>query len=422
MTRRLGLASNHPIFPTSNLPILPFALLDQARIIGSLKENLKETQVKLALAHDWLNQMGGAENVLEQMAVLYPDAPVFTTIYAPDLMSDNFRRWDIRPSWLNRAPVIHHHHQPYLPLYPSAVASLDFSGYDVILSNKSGFIHGLRHTPQQMHICYCLAPTRYVWDYEGYAARERFGAGLGALIQPVIKQLARWDFAAAQPRSEKGGDQGVDHFIAISKEIQVRIKKYYGRDSIIIYPPVDTHRFRPLPSGHATGDYYFIVSRLIPYKRIDLAVQALSRLGRRLIVAGDGRDRAQLEAMAGPTVQFKGRLPWDEVVELMANCRAFLFPGFEDFGITPLEAQAAGRPVIAFAKGGALDTVIDGETGLFFHEQSVEALMAAVEHFETMTFDPTIIRANAERFSQERFRQRLSHFIDEKWQAFTGLG
>jgi len=387
--------------------------------------------LKLALAHDWLNQMGGAENVLEQMVRLYPQAPVFTTIYAPNLMPDSYRRWDIRSSWLNRAPAVHRRHQFYLPLYPPAVTSLDFSGYDIILSNKSGFIHGLRHSPRQLHICYCLAPTRYVWDYEGYAQREGFGRWLGTAIKPLLRRLRRWDFQAAQPPTPPqpppilslkgeagGGEGGVHHFIAISREIQARIKKYYQRDSVIIYPPVDVERFRPV--DRPVGDYYLIVSRLIPYKRIDLAVAAFSRLKRRLIVVGDGRDRPQLEALAGPTVEFKGRLSWAEVTALMANCRAFLFPGIEDFGISPLEAQAAGRPVIAFARGGALDTVIEGETGLFFHEQSAEALMAAIEQFEQNAFDPAAARTNAERFSNERFRRELAAFIEAKWQAFNG--
>jgi glycosyltransferase involved in cell wall biosynthesis len=369
--------------------------------------------------------MGGAENVLEQMVDMFPGAPVFTTIYAPDLMPADYRRWDIRPTWLNRAPAVQRHHQPYLPLYPPAVLSMDFSGYDLILSNKSGFIHGLRHTADQLHICYCLAPTRYVWDYEGYAVREGFGRWLGLLITPLIQRLQRWDYRAAQipafssPPS-RGGEKsrGVHHFIAISREIQARIKKFYGRDSVIIYPPVDVDRFQPVEQP--SGDYYFILSRLIPYKRIDLAVQALSQMGKRLIIAGDGRDRAALKAMAGPTVEFKGRLPWAEVVQLMANCRAFLFPGFEDFGITPLEAQAAGRPVIALARGGALDTVIEGETGLFFHEQSAEALIEAIERFERLSFDPAAARANAERFRGERFRRELGRFVAQKWQEFAG--
>jgi glycosyltransferase involved in cell wall biosynthesis len=373
--------------------------------------------MKIALAHDWLNQMGGAESVLERLVELYPGAPVFTTIYGPALMPATYRRWDIRPSWLNRAPAIHRHHQPYLFLYPPAVERMDFSGYDLILSNKSGFIHGLRHTPAQLHLCYCLAPTRYVWDYGNYAAREGFG-----LIGPLLGRLRRWDYQAAQQRQsgQAGRQAGVDHFIAISTEIQARIKKYYGRDSVIIYPPVDSGRFRPLPAGQSPGDYYLVVSRLIPYKRIDLAVQALTRLGRRLVIVGTGRDRAGLEALAGPAVEFKGRLSNGAVAELMANCRALIFPGFEDFGIAPVEAQAAGRPVIALGRGGALDTVVEGQTGLFFREPTVEALIETVQQFERMSFDPAAARANAERFGVERFKQELGAFVAQKWQEFGG--
>lgn len=387
--------------------------------------------MKIALAHDWLNQMGGAEQVLERLVELFPGAPIFTTIYGPELMPEAYRRWDIRPTWLNRAPAIHRHHQPYLPFYLPAVESMNFSGYDLILSNKSGFIHGLRHTSEQLHICYCLAPTRYVWDYGSYAAREGFGRWLEWVMGPVIQRLRQWDFAAAQREQRGRGarEQGnnnlssdrrasVDHFIAISTDIQARIKKYYQRDSVIIYPPVDTRCFHPLPADQSPDDFYLIVSRLIPYKRIDLAVQALTRLGKRLIIVGDGRDRATLEALAGPTVEFKGRLPGAAVAELMANCRAFLFPGFEDFGIAPVEAQAAGRPVIAFGQGGALDTVVEGQTGLFFREQSVDALIEAIEQFETMSFDPAADRANAERFSVERFKQELGDFVKQKWQEF----
>jgi glycosyltransferase involved in cell wall biosynthesis len=243
---------------------------------------------------------------------------------------------------------------------------------------------------------------------------------VGWIIRPLIARLRRWDFEAAQPTLTSPqpfplrGGKGVDHFIAISTDIQARIKKYYRRDSVVIYPPVDTARFQPLPAGQRPDDFYLIVSRLIPYKRLDLAVQALTRLGKRLVIVGDGRDRARLETLAGPTVAFKGRLPGEAVAELMARCRAFLFPGFEDFGIAPVEAQAASRPVIAFGRGGALDTVVEGQTGLFFREQSVEALIEAIEQFEKMSFDPATIRANAERFSVERFKRELGDFVTRR--------
>ena len=356
--------------------------------------------MKVAIAHDWLNQIGGAENVLEVLVSMFPGAPIFTTIYAPDLMPPAYKSWDVRPSWLNRAPAIHRRHQSYLPLYPAAVRSLDLRGYDLILSNKSGFIHGLKTEAGQLHLCYCLSPTRYVWDYHAYAARERLGPIARGLLAPMVAALRRWDYQAARR---------VDHFCAISSDIQRRIKTYYGRESEIIPPPVDTDRFQPVPDP--SEDYYFIVSRLIPYKRIDLAVQAFTQMGKRLIITGEGRDREALQTMAGPSIEFTGRLSWSEVARLMANCKAFIFPGCEDFGMTPVEAQAAGRPVIAFAAGGALDTVVDQETGIFFHQQTVASLIEAVQCLEAAAFDDQCIRQNAERFSVTRFKQNLRDWI-----------
>lgn len=359
--------------------------------------------MKIAIAHDWLNQMGGAEIVLETMVDLFPEAPVFTTIYWREGMPAAYRRWDIRTSWLDRAPGIYGHHQVYLPLYPPAVRSLDLRAFDVILSNKSGFIHGLRTRPGQVHLCYCLTPTRYAWDFESYAAREQLGGAVKLALRPLISALRRWDRRAAD---------GVTHFAAISREVQARIETHYQRESVVIHPPLNIDRFQP--DGKPPGDYYLIASRLIPYKRIDLAVAAFSRLNKRLVVVGEGRDRAALEAAAGPTVEFRGRLPWAELAQLMAGCRAFIFPGYEDFGLAPLEAQACGRPVIAYGRGGALDTVCEGETGLFFRAQTVEALIEAVHRFETMSFDPARIRRHAEQFSTARFKRELLAWIEEK--------
>jgi glycosyltransferase involved in cell wall biosynthesis len=223
-------------------------------------------------------------------------------------------------------------------------------------------------------------------------------------LRPLIRWLQGWDRRAAD---------GVDHFIAISREVQARIARFYRRDSAIIYPPVDTDRYRTSPDP--PEDYFLVVSRLIPYKRIDLAVRACSELRLPLVIVGEGRDRAALEAIAGPTVRFRGRLPDAEVGELLAHCQALIFPGYEDFGITPVEAQAAGRPVIAYAAGGALDTVVDGETGLFFHEQTTESLADAIRRLDAADFDPVAIRRNAERFSVHRFKQELRAFVEEKW-------
>ena len=364
--------------------------------------------MKVAIVHDWLNQMGGAEGVLEALTEMFPGAPVFTTIYWRRGMPAHYRAWDIRPTWLDHAPLIYKHHQLYLPLYPLAVQSMDLLGYDLILSNKSGFCHGVHKRPGQLHIDYCLTPTRFVWDYSSYAAREGLGWVVRSLLRPLIGWLQGWDRRAAE---------GVDHFVAISREVRARIARFYQRDSTIIHPPVDTNRYRP--STDQPGNYFLVVSRLIPYKRIDLAVQACSTLGVPLVVVGEGRDRPALEAMAGPTVQFMGRVPGDVLGKLLAHSRAFIFPGHEDFGIAPVEAQAAGRPVIAYAAGGALDTVVDGETGLFFHEQTPEALVNAMRRLDSLDFDPAAIRRQAERFSVSRFKQELHTFIEEKWCQFA---
>ncbi len=355
----------------------------------------------LALVHDWLNQVGGAEDVLIELKRLFPAAPVYTSIYAPDNMPDVMRGWDIRTNWLDRLPGIHDHHQPYLPLYPIGFAGTDLRGYDLVFSNKSGFCHGVKPPPGVPHICYCLAPTRYVWMTDAYLDREGMGEAATLAMKPMLAVLRRWDYAAAQR---------VTHFIAISTEIRERIRRFYHRESTIIFPPVDTARF--LPNGKPSEPFYLVLSRLIPYKRIDLAIAACNKLGARLVIAGDGRDRAALEAMAGPTVEFLGRVSDASAEDLMARCRAFLFPGLEDFGITPLQAQAAGRPVIAYGAGGALDTVLPGRTGELFPSQTVDALAAALSAFDLSLYDPAVCRANAQRFSAERFRREIAAFVD----------
>ena len=358
--------------------------------------------MNLALVHDWLNQTGGAERVLDTLKEIYPAAPLYTSIYWRDGMPPHYRDWDVRTSWLDRAPGIYGHHQPYLPLYPLAFQSFDLSDYDVVLSNKSGFCHGIP-TGKALHICYCLAPTRYVWTLDAYAKREALSHAARLALKPLVAWLRRWDYAAAQR---------VSHFIAISGEIQGRIRTYYNRDAIVIHPPVDLHRYQPAASR---DDFYLIVSRLIPYKRIDLAIEAFNRLGRPLWIAGDGRDAGRLRSIAGPHIRFLGRVPDADLPDLMARCKAFVFPGHEDFGIAPVEAQAAGRPAIAFVAGGALDTVIDGATGVLFAEQTVDALIDAVRRLDAIDFDSGAIRANAARFDTSVFKQKLSRFVEEKY-------
>jgi glycosyltransferase involved in cell wall biosynthesis len=355
--------------------------------------------VHLALVHDWLNQIGGAEDVLKTLANMFPRAPIYTSIYWQAGMPPSYRTWDIRPSWMDGLPGIYRHHQPYLFLYPLTFARTDLSDYDVVLSNKSGFCHGVQ-TGDAVHICYCLSPTRYVWDFDTYTSRENLAPALKTTLRPLITALRRWDYAAAQR---------VSHFIAISREIESRIRRYYSRDSVVIHPPVDTTRFQPTATR---DDYCLIVSRLVPYKRIDIAVQAFNILGRPLVIAGDGRDREALESIAGPTITFLGRVPDEELPELFARCQAYILPGAEDFSIVPVQAQAAGRPVIAYGAGGALDTVIEGQTGAFFREPTPRALASVVRSFDPGPIDPQTCIQNAARFDVQLFKQKMHQFLE----------
>jgi len=356
--------------------------------------------MKIALVHDWLNQIGGAEDVLDKLLSYYPDAPLYTSIYDRPKMPQHWQQHDFRTLFLDRLPGIYRQHQRYLPLYPLAWGALDLSAYDVVLSNKSGFCHGVRVGDNTLHICYCLAPTRYVWQFQSYAARENLGRAARWGVQSLLPWLRHWDKRAADR---------VHHFIAISSDIQARIEQYYGRESVIIYPPVDVvERFAPVPQQE---DYFLSLGRLIPYKRVDLIVEACTRLNLPLKVGGVGRDMEKLKAIAGPSVEFLGFVPDQDLPGLFARCKAFVFPGLEDFGITPVQAQAAGRPVIAFAGGGALDTVIEGKTGVLFREQTVKSLMEALQGFDADAFDPQTIRQHALQFDSSVFKQKITSYV-----------
>ena len=360
--------------------------------------------LRVAIVHDWLNQIGGAEGVLEVLVEMFPQAPVYTSMYYPEAMPAAYDQWDIHTTWMDRLPGIHRHHQPYLLFYPLAFGGLDLGDYDLVISNKSAFCFGVRTAPKARHVCYCLTPTRFVWDFETYVASEQVGGVARRLVQPFLGWLRQWERAAAQR---------VDTFVAISNEVQERIRHLYDRESVIIYPPVATERFAPVSGGGHDG-YFLIVSRLVPYKRIDLAVQAFTELGLPLWIGGSGRDGPRLEAMAGPNVRFLGRVPDEEIGPLMARCRAFVFPGLEDFGITPVQAMAAGRPVLAYAGGGALDYVVEGVTGTFFHEQTAESLADAVHRFDESAFDPAALRAHAQQFDVRVFKSRMKAFLQEQ--------
>ncbi len=358
--------------------------------------------MKTALVHDWLNQIGGAEDVLETMVEMYPSAPIYTSLYWREKMPVHWREWDIRTSFINRLPFAQRRQQIYFPLYPFAFERFDFREYDLIISNKSGFDHGIITGPETMHICYCLTPTRYVWRYSQYAEQEQLGWLTRRVLPPFLTFLRQWDRLAADR---------VDHFIAISQEVRRRIAKIYRRDSTIIYPPVNTSRFQP---SAQVEDYYLMVGRLVPYRRLDLLIEAFNKLDKPLYIAGNGRDRPRLEAMANPNIKFLGYVPDEDLPDLMARCRAFIFPGEEDFGIAPLQANAAGRPVIAYAGGGALDTVLPGKTGCLFSKQTVSGIVKAVEQFDPDSTDVACMRHHAEQFDTAVFKQKLTTFIEEK--------
>jgi glycosyltransferase involved in cell wall biosynthesis len=356
--------------------------------------------MRVALVHDYLNQYGGAERVLEVLHELFPAAPIFTSMYDPERLPPSYRRYDIRTSFMQHLPGVTRKHQAYLPCYPIAFESFDLSGYDLVISNSSAWCKGVITPPETVHVCYCLTPMRWAWRYREYVEREGFGRLIRLGLPAAMTALRVWDVASAQR---------VDHFLAISQAVANRVRKFYRRQAEVIYPPVETGRFS---TTRPPGDYYLIVSRLVPYKRVDLAVEAFGRLGLPLKIAGDGRDLAELRRRATPNVHFLGRVSDAEVVELIQGCRAFLFPGEEDFGIAPVEAQAAGRPVVAFGAGGALDTVVDGLTGVHFAEQSAEALAAAIRRLESLALTPAAIAAHAAQFDTAVFRERLSRYVE----------
>ena len=360
--------------------------------------------MKVALVHDYLNQMGGAERVVLALHEIFPDAPLYTSIYDPKRVDAAFQKMDIRTTFMQKLPLVKKHHQPFLPLYPFAMESLDLRGYDLVLSSSSAFGKGVITRPETMHICYCHTPMRWCWNYDEYVERERLGRISRSILPFLITGLRVWDQMSATR---------VDHFIANSPVVADRIQKYYRRDAVVIPPPVDASRFTFDPTI-MPEEYFLIVSRFMPYKRIDLAIEACNRLQLPLVIIGSGRDENRLKSIAGPTIRFMGRLSDEEVLYYYAHCRAFILPGEEDFGITPLEAQASGRPVIAYGAGGALASVVEGITGTFFQEQAVESLIAVLASFDERKYDPQTIRNHALEFDMPRFHRRILQYIEAK--------
>ena len=360
--------------------------------------------MKVALVHDYLNQMGGAERVVLALHEIFPDAPIYTSIYDPKCVDPAFQKIDIRTSFMQKLPFVIKHHQPYLPLYPFAMESLDLRDYDLVLSSSSAFGKGVITRPETLHICYCHTPMRWCWNYYEYVEREQIGRLARRILPLFITGLRVWDQTSAMR---------VDHFIANSPVVAERIQKYYRRDAIVIPPPVEASRFTFDPTIRP-ADYFLVVSRFLPYKRIDLAIQACNSLQLPLVIIGNGRYEKQLKKIAGPTIRFTGRLSDAEVLEYYAHCRALLLPGEEDFGIAPLEAQASGRPVIAYGAGGALTSVIEGVTGAFFYQQTVESLTTVLAAFDEGKYDPETIRNHALEFDKPRFHRRILQFIEAK--------
>ena len=357
------------------------------------------TEVKVALVHHWLVGMRGGEKVLEVLCDLYPDADIFTLVCNPDAISEKLKRHRITTSFLQKIGGVRHY-QKMLPLMPYALESFDLTGYDLIISIESGPAKGIIPGPDATHICYCNSPMRYIWDlYPQYRAAA--GPLTRAFMSLTAPSLRQWDVSTSHR---------VDHFISNSAYVARRVEKYYRRTSHVVHPPVNLSRFSPI---REPGDYYLCAGQITPYKKIEIAVEACTRMGRRLVVIGSGAGPA-LKQLAGPTVEFLGAVDDATMTHHFAHCKALLFPGVEDFGIVPLEVMASGRPVIAFGKGGALETVIEGRTGLFFHEQSTDGMLDAIGRFEAVagSFQSDVMHSHAATFDTGVFRTRLAVLIE----------
>lgn len=364
---------------------------------------MQNNKLKVAIVHDWLVSYAGADRVVDCMHHVFPDAPIYTLVYDKEKMPTWFRDYDIRTTWIQKLPFATKLYKKLLPLMPGAFEALDLSEYDLVLSSSSSCSKGVITRPDAVHICYCHTPIRYVWDFY-YTYRANANPLVRAVMPSQMHKLRQWDKCAADR---------VDYFIANSRYIAQRIKKYYRRDSDVIYPCVHINQ-SPFVEKE---DFYLVVGRFTWYKRIDLAVAACTRLGRRLVVIGTGDEESRLKAMAGPTVEFKGGgLSDEEVRGYYLRAKAFLFPGEEDFGITPVEAQSAGTPVLAFGRGGACETVEDGRTGLLFHAQTVESLAQCIEKFEAegVACSKEEIRAHSLSFSEARFEEELRAYCERR--------
>ncbi len=362
--------------------------------------------MKIAIVTDWLTNYGGAESVISAFHDLFPDAPIYTTMYKPEKMRELGKLKNIKTSFLQKIPGAKH--QWMLGLMPMAVEMMDLDEFDVVLSSCHSVSKGVITKPETLHISYCHTPMRYAWESWDFETRlKKFPKILHPLARRQIKKIRRWDKAAAQR---------VDKYIANSSYIKSKIDEHYQRESNVIYPPVHCETFEPVKNPSA--DFYFSAGRLIPYKKFDLLVEAFNKSGKKLIIAGTGPDLEKLKKLANNNVEVLGYVEDEKLKELYANCKGFLFPQMEDAGIVPLEAMASGRPVIAYNKGGSLDTMIEGKTGVFFEKQTVESLNKAIEKFEIMSFDPNFIREHAEKYDVEIFKEKIRSYVKKSYQEF----
>ncbi|MGF6591387.1 glycosyltransferase involved in cell wall biosynthesis [Pseudomonas sp. 2835] len=367
--------------------------------------------IRVAVVHDWLVTFAGAEKVLAEIISLWPQADLFSVV---DFFSDTERKKIggkvATTTFIQRLPQARKRYQLYLPLMPLAIEQLDLSGYDLIISSSHAVAKGVMTGPDQLHICYCHSPIRYAWDLQNqYLIESNKSEGLkGWLARYLLFKIRNWDARTAN---------NVEHFVSNSNYIGRRIGKVYKREATTIYPGVDVQDFALTPGKE---DFYLTASRMVPYKKMDLIVRAFSAMpDKKLVVIGDGPQFDKVTQAAGPNVQVLGYQPFEVLRDHMQRCRAFVFAAEEDFGITPVEAQACGTPVIAFGKGGALETVVEGKTGVFFYQQTEAAICAAISQFESAgDFDPASIRAHAEQFAPEIFRERFKRFVDDKCQTF----
>jgi glycosyltransferase involved in cell wall biosynthesis len=360
-------------------------------------------KLRIALVHDWLTGMRGGEKCLEVLCELYPDAPLYTLLHVKGTMSPPIEAREIRTSFIQHLPLVSTKYRSYLPLFPFAIESLDLSEFDVVISTSHCVAKGVVTRPGALHLCYCHTPMRYVWEmYDEYFGKGKADMLTRTAMAIVAPWLRSWDVRTAGR---------VHYYIANSENVRRRIQTHYGKQSAVIFPPVDTEKF--VLSGQA-GGYDLIVSALVPYKQVDLAVEVFNRTGARLVIVGKGPEEKKLRAMANSNIEFLGWRSDADLAGIYAGCRMLIFPGEEDFGIVPLEAMACGKPVVAFAQGGALETVVEGVTGTFFAAQSVESLTDALVRAGSSTFAPEAIRSHALRFSRRRYKSEMQAFIDEK--------